>query len=67
MKRRVTANEPDSVAENRASRAGSFGKRGKEQEIGGRPEGWKHKWISAHERQQGKNSNYDEAIYKHIN
>jgi hypothetical protein len=24
------------------------------------------KWIAAHERQQGKHSNGDEAIYKHI-
>jgi hypothetical protein len=54
------------MAENRVSGAGRFGQRGKEQEIRGWPERWKHKWIAAHERQQGKNSNCDEAIYEHI-
>jgi hypothetical protein len=69
--RRTTADEPDRMAENRVSRAGGSGKRGKEHEIRGwRPSDGNTNGLRLtsvnRARTPGENSNCDEAIHEHI-
>src|SRR6476646_6897000 len=64
--RHITADKADSMAKDSVSGARGLAERGEEQEIRGRSERWKHKWVAAHNRQQRKHANRDKAIHEHV-